>query len=123
MVAYATRPDELSGCWSTWSEQDVPTTIRSSMDNGEPKVRRRFTGVLRRAQVSVNCPDYDVQNYMYWFRTLCQQGLMPTAMVSPAGVEAVWRFVEPPVVQWGAPGSGMAVVSATIERLPGWQEL
>jgi hypothetical protein len=93
------------------------------MESGTPKVRRRFTGVYRLAQVSVVMTAAELREFMNWFRIFCQQGVRPTNMFEPDGQESVWRFVEAPTVEWGQPGSDVAKVSVKIEKLPGWQDL
>jgi hypothetical protein len=113
----------VSGCWQTWTEQDAVATVRTQMENQAPKVRRRFTGVLRHAQASVTLRKAELPAWLTWFRVNCQQGVLPTAMREPSGVEAVWRFAEPLTVEWMEPHTGLVRVSARLERLPGWQEI
>lgn len=114
------RPGQLSGCWARWSEQDQPQFIRTQMENGTVKVRRRTTGVLRRARVSGPIMAPDVPAFLDWFRVLCQGGIAPTYMVEPDGTESVWRFTEPPQVDWSDIHGRFATVSASLEQLPGW---
>lgn len=123
MVDYALRPADLSGCWATWSEQDLPQTIRTSVDTGDVKVRRRVTGVHRRANVSAQFPANQYSDFVTWYRTLCSAGIKPTAMFEPNGTEGVWRFAEPPTISWPSVGGEVFAVSAVIEKLPGWQNL
>jgi hypothetical protein len=123
MVAYASRPGQLSGCWSSWSEQDQPQFIRTTMDVGPPKVRRRTTGVYRMATVSGPILAPLVPSFWNWFRVLCQGGITPTNIVEPDGTESVWRFVEPPTVSWDDLEGRYVMVGAKFERLPGWQTL
>lgn len=123
MVTYATRPGQLSGCWASWQEQDVPQFIRTSMDVGPPKVRRRYTGVYRQASVQGPILRSLVPSFWNWYRVSCQGGIMPTNMVEPDGTESIWRWVEPPSVSWDDLEGRFVTVSARIERLPGWQTL
>lgn len=123
MVAYAQRPNEISGCWSFWSEQEQLNIIRTSMENGSPKIRRRFTGIYRIAQVSVTEPKELSSFYKSWFNLACQQGVMPTNIFEPDGVQSVWRFTEAPIITFSSPLSGTVEISAKLERLPGWQVL
>ena len=120
MVAYIARPIALSGCWSTWSEADQPVIIRSGIEDGLVKVRRRFTGVYRIANVTLNLKSSLVPNFMAWFRTDCQQGVMPTTMFDPTGKESIWRFTQPPQVSYMEPGVKGAVITCVIEQQPGW---
>ena len=121
MVDYAPRPPTITGCWETWSEQDQPQIIRTQMETGRPKVRRRTTGVHRIAQVSRIVAAVDEVAFLDWFRVDCQAGTRPTVMTEPNGKETVWRFIEPFNIDWIGPGGFRA--STRIERLPGWQEV
>lgn len=123
MVTYVTRPGQLSGCWSSWTEQDQAQFIRTEMDVGAPKVRRRTTGVHRRASVQGPILRANVPVFWTWFRVTCQGGIMPTNMVEPDGTESVWRWVEPPSLAWDDLEGRFVTVSAQIEQLPGYQTL
>lgn len=122
-VTYGPRPAALSGCWRTWSEQDQPQTIRSSMDSGDVKVRRRTTGRTRHAEVSVRLPVDVHADFLDWWLIYSQAGVQPTNMVEPTGQEAVWRFVEPPLIEWPEADTSFFQVSARIERLPSYQAI
>jgi hypothetical protein len=76
--------------------------------------------VQRSARASVNLTSADYALLLDWYRVVCQQGVMPTNMVEPTGVEGVWRFVSPPVADWDTPGSDRVNVTAELEQLPGW---
>lgn len=121
MVDYAPRPSSISGCWQTWTDQDTPQLIRSSMDSQFVKVRRRTTGLQRTASVTATYPRSVYQDFVDWFRVYCQTGVMPTVIVEPSGVESVWRFVEPPVIEWL--DANAFRVSCTFEKMPGWQNV
>jgi len=120
MVTYVARPIALDGCWQSWSEVDQPVTIRSAMEDGLVKVRRRFTGVYRVANVTVTLPGDLINAFWSWFRTDCQQGVVPTTMMDPQGVEGVWRFTQPPQLAYIGPGTAGATFSCVIEQQPGW---
>lgn len=122
MVDYAVRPDQLDGCWQTWSEQDVNPTVRSQMETGAPKVRLRFTGFHRVASVSVTLQKELYEFFLDWYRINCQSGVLPTVLKEPDGTEAVWRFIEPPIIEWVGMGAAFNA-QCKIERLPGWQEI
>jgi hypothetical protein len=88
------------------------------MDSGLPKVRRRYTGVYRKAEVDVSIKGEDYPSFLDWFNIYCQQGVLPTMMMTPYGAEEAWRFTEPPAYQWIQ--SNVVKISAKIERFPGW---
>jgi hypothetical protein len=120
MVTYVDRPISLSGCWGSWDEADQPVIIRSAMEDGIVKVRRRFTGVYRVANVTVALPSSKLAAFMSWFRLDCQQGVVPTTMFDPLGVEGVWRFTQAPQVAYMEPGVKGVRISCIIEQQPGW---
>ncbi len=121
MVDYATRPASLSGCWASWSETDAPQVIRSGMDNGDVKVRRRTTGIHRIAECAVRLPAGNYNSFMEWFRVHCQSGVVPTNIVEPNGTESIWRFMEAPAITWVGETAHAFEASCRFERLPGWQ--
>lgn len=120
-VTYAERPPALDGCWQTWADQDQPQTIRTQTESGDVKVRRRTTGLARLAEASVTLPASLYADFVDWFRIDCQAGILPTNIVEPSGVESVWRFVEPPQIEWIDPNAFRAGV--TLEKRPGWQDI
>ena len=119
----ATRPIDVHGCFQTWSEKDETNLIRTKMDNGIPKVRRRTTGIYRTANATVVLEKDDYPKWISWFRLDMQQGARPSFFIEPDGTESVWRVVEPPVVEWGAitlEGALAVKMTFKLERLPGW---
>ena len=114
----ADRPSNLSGCWAKWQEQSFDQLVRTNMDTGEPKVRRRFTKTVRSAKVQVNLLKDDYNLFLQWFDN-CRQGVLPTKMVEPSGVESVWRFATVPQYDWIDPR--VVSVTVNIEQLPAWQ--
>ena len=117
-VPHAIRPATLDGCWSSWSEQQQQNLLRTQMDSGAIKVRRRTTGIARVAQVSVSMQATKYAAFMSWYNVNCQQGVLPTPMCTPQCKEELWRFVEAPQISWISKDAFTA--SATIERMPGW---
>jgi hypothetical protein len=117
-VPYAVRPAALDGCWASWSEQQQTNMLRTQMDSGAIKVRRRTTGITRVAQVSVSMPATKYAAFMGWFNLNCQQGVLPTMMCTPQCNEELWRFVNPPAITWV--NKDVFTATCDIERLPGW---
>lgn len=122
-VTYGPRPAELSGCWRSWSERDKPQALRSGMDTGDVKVRRRFTGRYRTADVAVILDAELYDHFLDWWLIYSQAGVQPTNMIEPNGTESLWRFMEPPEITWPDADPTRFAVTAKIERLPSWQEL
>ena len=117
-LTIAVRPAELDGCWGTWSETDVDNVIRTDMDSGTIMSRRRFTGTVRKAAVSVRLHAKLYNNFMRWFRVNCRAGAIPTKMITPYGAEEVWAFAAPPQIDWIDPN--VFSVTADIYQLSGW---
>lgn len=119
MVTYVLRPTELDGCWQSWSETDMPAVIRTSMESGHVKVRRRFTGLHRTASATVVMERKLYEIFMNWWRNDCRSGVLPTLVKEPTGAEGVWRFTSPPRITW-APGAKAFEAACELEQLPGW---
>ena len=117
-VTTGARPGTLDGCWGQWSEQDVENVTRTDMENGTVKSRRRFTGRIRKASVSVTMTADKYADFVTWFRVNCRAGAIPTKMKTPYGAEEVWCFAEPPTFSW--PDSNVFRVEANIYQLGGW---
>ena len=113
-----TRPEKMTGCWSRWQEQSFDYLVRTNMESGEPKVRRRFTKTVRSAKVEVNLTKDLYYEFLEWFDN-CQQGVLPTMMVEPTGAQSIWRFATVPQYDWLDPK--VVRVSVNIEQLPAWQ--
>lgn len=120
-ITIGTRPASIDGCWASWSEKAQPVVIRTSMEDGTVKVRRRSTGKLRVASVSRTFKAEDYQAFQDWFTVACQQGVIPTRVMTPYGKEEVWRFTEAPQIQWV--DKKAFNVSCSLEQLAGWETL
>lgn len=105
-------------CWGQWSEQDVDNVLRTEMDSGTIKSRRRFTGRQRLATVSVQLPASRYKEFIQWFRVTCQAGVLPALMDTPYGDQEPWAFAATPQISW--PDRNVFRVSASIYQLPGW---
>lgn len=120
-INIASRPLDLAGCFQSWSEKQEPNIIRTSMESGVVKVRRRTTGTYRKAAVSVTLNANLYKSFMDWFNINCQQGVLPTRMVTPYKKEEVWRFTSAPQIEWVDPVAFRATFE--IEQLPQWKNL
>jgi len=114
----APRPAALDGCWASWTEQDIDNVLRTDMDSGTVKSRRRFTGRQRKAQVEVTLPRELHTDFVTWFTVNCRQGAIPTLMKTPYGTEEYWAFSEPPAISW--PDRAAFTVTANLYQLSGW---
>ena len=116
----AERPPKLDGCWATWSESQTDNVVKSSMDSGVVKSRPRFTGIQRRAEVSVKLTADKYQEFVDWFNVYQRQGAIPTRVKTPYGTEEIWQFVSPPVYNW--PEAGHFEVSTQLYQQSGWKD-
>lgn len=123
-LTIAERPTTIDGCFQTWAEVDKSQVVRSEMDFGTIKVRRRTTGVIWTIDASVTLRAEQYDDFMNWFRVNCQAGVLPTRIKRPQDAkEVVARFAEPPTIQW--PDMNKAAFQATckFEQLPEWRNL
>lgn len=123
-ITIGSRPDSLDGCFSTWSEYDASSTIRSDMDlGGFTKVRRRTTAAAWLVEASVMLPAELYADFMKWFRINCAAGVFPTRVKRPDGVEVVMRFTQPPVLEFPERDKTVFRASVSLEQLPAWAGL
>lgn len=120
MVDFTPRPPTIHGCMQSWQEKAAPQMLRTNMADHTPKVRRRFTGIYRLADVTMVLRASLYEDFQTWFYVNCQGGVQPTNIVEPTGKEAVWRITEPPGIAWDI---NLFTATMRIERLPGWQDL
>jgi len=116
----AARPASLDGCWSTWTETQSDNVVKSQMDSGVVKTRRRFTGIQRRAQVSVSLKADLYQEFIDWFNVFQRQGSIPTYVKTPYQTEEIWLWVTPPKVEW--PEAGYFTASVEMYQQSGWND-
>ena len=116
----AERPETLDGCFSSWSETQTDNVVKSQMDSGVVKTRRRFTGIQRRAEVSVTLSADLYEDFVDWFNVYQRQGSIPTRVKTPYGKEEIWLFVAPPVYNW--PEAGYFTASTELYQEAGWAE-
>jgi hypothetical protein len=121
-ITIANRPAGFDGCWGSWDEQQEPNVIRTDMEMpGYTKVRRRTTGISRKANVGRVFEEKYYDAFVMWFNVSCQGGVLPTRMTTPQGKQEVWRFTEPPKISWVSPKAFQ--VSVAIEQLPAYRGL
>ena len=116
----ADRPPQLDGCWSSWSESQTDNVVKSTMDSGVVKTRPRFTGIQRRAEVSVRLKAEFYKDFMGWFNSFQRQGAIPTRVVTPYGDEEIWQFMTPPRINWPEPSYFEA--STELYQQSGWND-
>lgn len=122
MTTIAARPSSISGCLQTFTETWENNQIRTTMENGAPKVRNRVTWTVRLGQASVVLLANQYNDFKFWYETSCRQGVLPTRFKMPnSTVEEVWRFVEPPTIEWDNSGKAFRA-TFKLEQLPQWDD-
>jgi len=113
-------PAGLSTRITAWSEQTQPTVIRTALENGTVKVRKRFTGgSIIHVQCSTELRIADAELLMQFFNVDCLGGVNPFWFTNPLTQDVVdYRMMEAPVV------TNLVSLAATInmrwEHLPYW---
>ncbi|MBK8909231.1 MAG: hypothetical protein IPM60_15525 [Rhodospirillales bacterium] len=83
-----------------FNEQARETAIRTQMEAGPPKVRRRFTAGIRTMGMQLRLTADQVATLDAFYDTTVAGGTLPFDWVHPrTGVAATYRFVEPPFYQ------------------------
>lgn len=113
------RPSEFQDLRpSSWKETSIPNVIRTSMEDQTVKVRRRSTGIIRRA-VATYIIDADQRPiWEDWFFTDCMSGVYPTRLIQGDDTVGVWRFVGNPTFEYNE--FDVFIISVELEQLPGW---
>ena len=114
------RPPQLDGCWSSWSESQTANVVKSEMDSGVVKTRPRFTGIQRRAEVSVRLKAELYKDFMGWYNVFQRQGAIPTKVMTPYKEEEIWQFMSPPKIDWPEPGYFEATTA--LYQQSGWND-
>lgn len=115
-VAYSTWPFK---CPRSWARAPKPSLIRSSVDEGYPKVRRRFTKSWDEYQAEWLI-EWDQEDELMTFFTIdCQDGAYPFYMPNPYNeAELILvRWKEPPSTAGSVDSKPVIRVSGTLERV------
>lgn len=82
----------------SYSESPQSQVLRSSMDAGPPKTRRRFTAATRAIPMSFTLTNAQVEIFETWFDADIQGGSLPFDMIQPRTGIAVTMLIsgEPP---------------------------
>ena len=120
-MADYTKADALgpAKCFATWDEARSDNTIRTEMDNGSIRSRRRFTGVQRSLQVSVVVDAKEFAQWDQWYRA-AEDGARPVKLKTPWGAEEVWAFAGPPQIGW--PESNAFSYKASFYQRDEWKD-
>lgn len=101
---------------NTWTQANQPNTIRSSMDVGPPKVRRRSTAPNIQFQVSMIGTHAQGNAVQSFFDFECQGGVNFHTFLHPfEGTLQTFRIVEPPAI------TNVSAYAVTIDMV--WEQL
>lgn len=109
-------PAGLPDCAESWEEFDQPVTVRTNMEIGPPKVRRRFTRTMRGVRVSFTMDHAQAMQLRDYFEVDLQGGVLEHSFRHPfrGGVEA-FRFVEAPRI------ANLGALACTVQC--SWEQL
>ena len=105
------------------TEERQDGRLRSQMDTGQPKVRRRFTAVVRRFQIPTLLTGEQKIVFDDFYATILLEGSLPFTWEDPV-TDAVrnFQFIEPPTfrLDLGNPNPDRRLWSTTLalELLP-----
>ena len=103
-------PAELPNCADTWRERDRETLIRTPMETGPPKVRRRFTSPIREFDVGMVMRHDQFADLRDFYDISCAQGVVKHYFRHPyLNLVQEFRFMAPPELASSGP---LAVVVA-----------
>ncbi len=93
----AVWPASLKQCPQTWSEQPRDNLIRTGVDVGLGKVRRRYTAAITDVRMTVTMTMADYRTFKAWYLSDIQQGALPFMYKDPvSGNVQQYRLKEPP---------------------------
>lgn len=84
-------------CPTSWEEVPHPALIRTEMDDGYPKVRRRYTKTWREYMAQWRLDWADFAAFNTFVEVDCGAGSVPFYMAHPiTGADILVRWKEPP---------------------------
>lgn len=103
-------------CPKTWTEKPKPSIIRSEVDDGFPKVRRRFTKSWKEIEVTFMLNWSYKDQFDNFFETDCAAGAEPFYLDDPYnGNQLKVRWKEAPVTSGSPDMKPYFTVSGTLE--------
>lgn len=105
-------------CPMSWQEVPKPSLIRSEVDDGYPKVRRRWTKTWREYQATWRIDWSLFDDFRTFYETDCGAGSQPFTMEHPVtGATITVRWKEPPTVGASVENKPVFDVSGTLEMM------
>jgi hypothetical protein len=101
-----------------WQEVPHPALIRSEVDDGYPKVRRRFTKTWREYQAKWRLGWEQFAAFNSFVETDCGAGAIPFTMPHPmTGVTILVRWKEPPTTMADTGSKPVFEISGNLEEM------
>jgi hypothetical protein len=111
----ATLPQKIEA--SGYAETDNTVLVRSSMDVGPAKVRRRTTAKVTNITGSISCTKTQVATLQTFYDTTLEGGALEFTWTHPrTGASTDFRFVAPPSI--GGLGPDLYTIGLSLEILP-----
>jgi hypothetical protein len=90
-------PASLPQCMENYSEKAAPVTVRTNVEEGPPKTRRRFTKRLVRGQVTMTMTITQRNDLDSFFYVDLNGGVLTFNFKHPwSGVNKEWQIVDAP---------------------------
>jgi hypothetical protein len=100
LLAPLAWPATLPDCPDTWTEQAEPVVVRTNVEEGTPKVRKRFTKRLVRVQVGMTMTIAQRNTLDSFFYTSLDGGVLQFNFKHPwLGTVQPWYMAEAPAFQ------------------------
>jgi len=100
-----------------YGERLANTALRSSMEAGAPKVRRRFTAAPKQVEVSLVMTSAETEDLEEFYDDALYGGTQPFDWTLPrTGAAITYRFLEPP--SFRAAGPDQWEVAMKLETVP-----
>lgn len=99
-------------------EETLPNiVVRTQMEAGAAKVRRRYTAAVTPVRCNVVLTAAQAETLRTFFVDTVAGGALPFDWVNPlSNAAATYRFVEPP--RWSALKPGLVMASLSLEIMP-----
>lgn len=103
---------------NSWNETPARPIIRSTVEDGQPKVRRRFTKIWFNYETSFRLLWSEHQAFWDFYNLDCQGGASPFTINHPiTGASLIVRFAAEPSVSSGVATMPTFDISCKLERM------
>jgi hypothetical protein len=114
-MSYAVWP---FACPASLQQASNPALVRSTVDDGYPKVRRRFTKTWRTFQVTWRLDWSEFDNFWNFHEVDCGAGSVPFYITHPMTQEQILvRWKDPPQTQADTSTKPIFAISGVLEEV------